>query len=333
MTSRSWCITVNNYEYIPTALPEYGRYCILAKEHSTNITQDPSRTAITEYTVTPHLQGYLELTRPCRMTHVQNWLHSKAHLEVRRGTRDQARNYCKKEDSHPLELGEWKLTPGKRNDIHALFKDAKKLKPLIAIAKKHKGTYMRYYKGVQHVQQLFGRPPLRHDLQVSLFLGIPDSGKTWTAHADDPDLYALPLGKDMWFDNYMGQKTILIDDFCGEMPLVDLLRLLDIYPILLPVKGCFVWLRATRIVITSNTPLEEWYDYVGRRDSLAALSRRVHHTRLFNEIFNRNVITSNLAIDLTTEEEITSSPSEGEDESDQLNFYYNDPCPGEKGKK
>ncbi len=327
MTSRSWCITVNNYEYIPTALPAYGRYCILAKEHSTNTS--------TSATITPHLQGYLELTRPCGMIHVQNWLHAKAHLEVRKGSRVQARDYCRKEDSHPLELGEWRDGgQGTRTDINSLFADAKKLKPIVKIAKKHKGTYMRYFKAVQHVIQLFGRPGLRHDLRVSLFLGIPDSGKTWAAHAEDPDLYAVPLGKALWFDNYTGQKTILIDDFCGEMPLVDLLRLLDIYPVLLPVKGSFVWLRATRVIITSNTPLEEWYDYVGRRDSLAALVRRVHSTRLFNEIFDRNVITSlTHSVDLTTEEEISPTPSEGEDESDHLNYYYNDPCPGEKGKK
>ncbi len=351
MASRSWCFTVNNFTYVPDALPKNGRYCIIAQEHITN-NNDVSSTT----TITPHLQGYIELTSPCRMTLIQKWLQAKAHCESRRGTREEARDYCKKEDTEPLELGTWIAGgQGTRNDINELFKDALLLKPLRAIAKKHKGSYLRYHKGVQHVQHLFNKPGIRLDLDVSLYYGKPLTGKTKAAYDEDPDLFAVPLGKGFWFDGYSGEKTLLIDDYCGEWRLVDLLRLLDVYPVQLPVKGGFVWLRSTRIIITSNTALEYWYDYQTRQDSLSALQRRVHDTIPFTTMFQAPEVyevsteemddaedarlhqyllqtQENLA-DSEPDERSEDSLSDRENPHHPLPDVYHDPCPGEKGKK
>ncbi len=156
---------------------------------------------------------------------------------------------------------------------------------------------MRYYKAVQHVRQIgaLDKPPIRQELVVSLYIGKPGTGKTRAAYEEDGDLYALPLGKDLWFDNYAGEKTLLLDDFSGELRLVDLLRLLDVYPIQVPVKGSFVYLQAIRIIITSNVSMEYWYDYVSRQDSLDALKRRIHHVVEFNDVF----------VDLSSDEVLT----------------------------
>ncbi len=270
MTSRSYCFTVNNPTYSPEQLPEFGRYAILAKEFG-------------EKEKTAHIQGYIEFTRPVRMRHIKNWLKAEAHCEIRRGTRDQAREYCMKEDTEPLELGNWIRSPGKRTDINQLFNDCITLPTLSEIALKHEGVYLKYYKAVQHVRTLtaLDPPDFRPDLKVSLFYGPPGSGKTRAAYAFDPNLYALPLGKNLWMDGYTGQKTVLLDDYNGEMKLVDLLRFLDLYPIQYPVKGGFIWLHATQIIITSNSRMEYWYDYNTRQDSLAALERRIHEVKEF----------------------------------------------------
>ncbi len=355
MASRSWVFTVNNFTFIPTALPQNGRYCIIAQEHiNTNITN--SEQALVK---TPHLQGYIEMNTPCRFPAIQTWLQAKAHCEKRRGTRDQARDYCRKEDETPLELGIWiKSGQGTRTDINELFHDAKSLKPLRAIAKKHKGCYLRYHKAVQHVQHLFNKPDIRLDLDVSLYYGKPLTGKTKAAYDEDPDLFAVPLGKGFWFDGYTGQKTILIDDYCGEWRLVDLLRLLDVYPVQLPIKGGFVWLRATRIIITSNTALEYWYDYQTRQDSLAALQRRVHDTVPFTTIYKppqtyecsteemddaeqakldqymlRCTEEINIGDASEPEEQEESTLDDDENPHHPLPDCYIDPCPGQKGKK
>lgn len=55
-----------------------------------------------------HVQGYIECKKPMRMKAVRMMVSGKAHLEARRGTREQARAYCMKMDSRvagPWEYG------------------------------------------------------------------------------------------------------------------------------------------------------------------------------------------------------------------------------------
>ncbi len=157
---------------------------------------------------------------------------------------------------------------------------------------------MRYFKAVQHVRQIlaFDKPRIR-DVNISVFFGPPGTGKTRAAYLEDKHLFSIPIGKDMWFDNYRGEKTLLIDDFNGELRLVDLLRLLDIYPVQIPIKGSFVYLQATRIIITSNTPIEYWYDYTTRQDSLNALKRRIRNIVEFDTVYLEEISDTLLCSD------------------------------------
>jgi len=47
---------------------------------------------------TPHYQGYVEFDRPVRLGHVQR-CNVRAHWEIRKGSHDQAVQYCTKEDT------------------------------------------------------------------------------------------------------------------------------------------------------------------------------------------------------------------------------------------
>lgn len=119
-------------------------------------------------------------------------------------------------------------------------------------------------------------PPKRTtELKVVVFFGKPGSGKTKAAYEQFPDLFAFPIGKDLWSDGYMGQKEVLLDDFAGEMRLVDTLRFLDRYPIQIPKKGGFNWWCPESIIITTNVHPKDWYDYSKRKDSEIALRRRI----------------------------------------------------------
>jgi len=104
---RSYCFTLNNPE---GELPQWEkvRYVIWQLEKGDN--------------GTPHWQGYVELTQQCRLSALKKWLPT-AHFEPRNGTREQARDYCRKEDSRqdgPWERGNWEAGgAGSRNDITA----------------------------------------------------------------------------------------------------------------------------------------------------------------------------------------------------------------------
>jgi len=160
--------------------------------------------------------------------------------------------------------------------LEALYKQARTAKTLLEVAEACPSQYIRYYKAVQHVRQIeaFDKPTRQSDLKVFLYYGPPGTGKTRLAYETAPDLYAIPLGKTLWFDNYAGEPDVLIDDFSGNLRLVDTLRMLDRYPIQVPVKGGHVWWCPTTIHITTNVHPRNWYDYSKRADSYRALTRR-----------------------------------------------------------
>jgi len=71
---------------------------------------------------TVHMQGYIELSGTCRLAGMKAWL-PDAHFEPRKGSADQARAYCMKEESRiagPWQRGERASKQGKRSDLDAL---------------------------------------------------------------------------------------------------------------------------------------------------------------------------------------------------------------------
>jgi len=109
-----------------------------------------------------------------------------------------------------------------------------------------------------------------------VYCGAAGTGKSRLAYEQFPDLYELPIGKDLWFDGYQGQETVLFDDFDGQYPLSQLLKLFDNYYIRqVPIKGGFVWFNPKRIIITSNYNPQDWYDYTNRTRQAMGLRRRI----------------------------------------------------------
>ena len=59
------------------------------------------------------------------------------------------------------------------------------------------------------------------------------------------------------FDGYRGERVLLFDEFRSSLPLADMLKYLDGYPLMLPCRyadkvACF-----TEVYIISNIPLEQ----------------------------------------------------------------------------
>ena len=80
----------------------------------------------------------------------------------------------------------------------------------------------------------------------------------------------------------LGQETVVLDDFKDyAMPLVELQRLLDWYPLWVEVKGGSMPMMAKRYVLTSNTSPDDWYL---RADPHRTVRRRISD---FAERFGR----------------------------------------------
>lgn len=137
---------------------------------------------------------------------------------------------------------------------------------------------LRYSKGLQTLSRYAVPPPIDRQVEVHLHLGKTGTGKTYDAvhSVENPsDVYIKDTGK--WFDNYIGQPVIVMDDFAGassHISLAETLRLLDAYRYQVEVKGSYEWLRATTIYVTSNLYPRAWYKWESREEQYHALLRR-----------------------------------------------------------
>lgn len=282
MTHRHWCFTYNNPALTPEGMLDLWedspliRYAIFQEEIAR--------------TGTPHYQGYVELSRPARLTQVTRIL--QCHWEPRRGTRDEARDYCRKDESRrdgtqPHEYGTWRAGgQGSRTDWHSIATRFREGDSMVEIALENPGQYVRYSSGFHRLQNLLA--PLRDmnsALDVILYFGEPGAGKTWNAFANFPGIFRKSPDS-TWFDGYTGQTSALLDDFAGaasKMSLVFLLQILDKYPLLLQTKGSHVSWNVDTIVITSNIHPRMWYKWEDRENQYKSLARRFTKVVYFAE--------------------------------------------------
>ncbi len=264
--SRCWRFTDFTSTHAWTKLPTGVRYAVMQQE-------------VCPETMRVHLQGYIQLLKPQEFTWLKR-LRPHANWGTCNGTPAQNREYCTKEDSRLIggetcELGEI-TSQGGRTDFKE-FKDAVKG----GARKRHLmddypsifARYRNFYGDIRAV----GRPT-RDFKGVVLLVGPTGVGKTRKVietYQDSGELWVSPVGGGgSWFDRYDGHKYALIDDFSGEMPLRDALRVLDRYPILVPVKGGFTWWIPEIVFVTTNNEPGTWYKWEGREEQKAALYRR-----------------------------------------------------------
>nr|WQA30148.1 MAG: rep protein [Cressdnaviricota sp.] len=89
----------------------------------------------------------------------------------------------------------------------------------------------------------------------------------------------------MWFDGYTGQKRVIFDDFRPWWCEFSwLLRLLDRYPIQVPVKGGFVNFIPEELIITTNKNPEESFGIYRSNEDLQQLRRRLNRVVHFAKL-------------------------------------------------
>lgn len=200
---------------------------------------------------------------------------ARAHLEKAKGTAAQNLEYCSKEDRNPMVVGE-PMRQGSRTDLLELKQDIDEGAPELTLWEKDFPTMVRYYRAMNHYRSLRAQP--RHWVtEVIVLVGPTGCGKTkWVFDmCEDERLSLWTYSSGGWFDGYDGQDVALFDDFYGvdsSIPWDLLLKLCDRYPMKVPVKGGFREWCPKKVVITSNSPVEEWYP---RQINQQALWRRV----------------------------------------------------------
>lgn len=262
--AKSWVFTVNNWTQNQLdALEELGKsddvsYLVAGKE--------------TGESGTPHLQGCITLRKAKRRTGM-SVLIPHAWLAPARAL-IKARAYCMKEDDAPLICDN--RAQGTRTDLTNAVEVMKEggLRVLIEDAPE---IYIKYHAGLEklaaHLQ--VPRDP-NNPPEVIWIYGTTGTGKSRYVHEEEKDLWTS-MGSHKWWEGYLGQEAILIDDMrCNYAPFNELLKIIDRYPYRAERKGSSVQVNSQRIYITSQFPPHKVYNRENRQDEdIRQLYRRL----------------------------------------------------------
>lgn len=228
-----------------------------------------------------HFQGYLELKKPMRIAALKKLGIKTTHFEKRRGTQQQAIDYCKK-DGKWQETGTLTTEQGKRNDLDAIkvLLDSGKTVDEIAQMKEHFATYIKHQRSLRDYENVLNKSKKRTNVpQVWVYFGKSGSGKTTKAKKDlespNPQVLIKPTSKNgqIWWDQDKDNRFVLIEEFdSGWIPWDTFKVWLDSTDVSVEFKGGKMPLLAEHFIITSNKSPLEWYP---KQDDLEPLLRRI----------------------------------------------------------
>lgn len=246
---------------------------------------------ISSHTLT--YQGYVEFEPKLRFSQVKkiSFL-SRAHVEKRGGSAEQARVYACKNDTRiegPWSIGGMSIIPariGKRGKldeiVDLIVKEGKSSTDILAL---YPGVYLQYQKSILQLEarQQKKSIPYWRSVYVMVLYGPTGTGKTRKAlELAGEDRYVMTKGNssNIWVDNYDFQHTLVMDEFYGGwMPYQMLLRLLDGHPFEPECKGGRTVAAWNKIIITSHTHPSVWY----KRPECDELLRRINEIALVSE--------------------------------------------------
>lgn len=267
---RSYCFTINNptgskEEWLEFFKTQKAKYIVLGDE-------------VAPTTGTPHIQGYVDFVNPRTWGGVIKLLKGLAHVEPRKGTFQQAADYCKEDN----KFVEWGTPPrqGARGDIENVKEcvlEGMTMNEMINEDFINNNQQLRFAEGLMKYKEK-RRDPANPPL-ILWFWGPTGTGKTRTAMELYPDAWLS--GRNLkWWPGYDGHKHVIIDDFRGDFcTFHELLRITDRYPFSVECKGGSRELLAEVIIITCPQRPEEVY--IKSDEEILQLTRRISEIRDF----------------------------------------------------
>lgn len=235
-----------------------------------------------------HYQGYIELLYHANFNVVKDIIDdNKAHVECKRGTREQARDYCRKTETRepgtePIEWGKWDPNGGQgsRTDLRETYELIKQGERLGGIAERNPGVAIRYGRGIERLIEIQQFKKERSWKTICEVYWSTESctGKSHKARVENPGAYYKPDEKN--WDGYDGHETVIIDDFEIAMwNRKELLNMLDKYPWVAHRRYASTPFLAKKIIITTNEDPKTWFQMYPQ------LERRIEKIVHMNQVY------------------------------------------------
>lgn len=222
----------------------------------------------------PHLQGFVDLNKPLKFRTITNML-PNTHIEKRRGSKEQAIKYVKKDDVEVLGnfpecivVEPFPFKPskqGRRTDLTMMQADfatnyRSSLKELYTY---HGKMMLQHGRAILDMRSVFG--PSRQDkTRVTLVYGPAQSGKTTWARNSYPNAFYKTAETGKWFDGYdpfnKDHEIVIIDEYdllIKEQGIGFLLKLMDHGPCQVEVKGHTLNFTAKMLILISQISIFE----------------------------------------------------------------------------
>ena len=266
--AKRWCFTINN----PT---EEDKFWLTnpgqPDEHTNDVLVHLDYIILQEErgeNGTLHWQGFLILRERHELNWMKRHLNKRAHWEIARGTNEEARNYCRKEETYtgglryeygklperaaPKKAAERRQEAAEQLDI---LKDAYKRPREIPSMTLMECGFIPAMKEL--TADILG--PYRPELKIITMVGPPATGKSYAIQHFFPEHgLCMPGNNGVWFQRPT-EEVMVFEEFKGQIPLQRMLKLLDPYPYALEVKGGMRPAMYKLVIITSNTTPRFWY--------------------------------------------------------------------------
>lgn len=232
-----------------------------------------------------HFQLYLENDNPISFSTIKN-IFPYAHIECREGTKQQAFEYCTKEETRLHGYWEFGERPNFEESVETPRSKKEKMMNDVLDGKPDKYLMITYptifsKKLVNEWRSVAGINLYQNNRNVicTYIFGSTGIGKSsYVRRKYSADqIYVVSDYERAPFDNYNGQKIIVFEEYRSNFPLSLFLQYLDIYPLLLPARYSNKQALYDRVYIISNWSLDQQYYNCSNADKFA-LYRRIKYS-------------------------------------------------------
>ena len=276
MRTRLWCFTNFNLDFDYKSIYDNEKYHIKYIAYGNEICPTTNR---------PHHQGWIYFSSDKDSKKAVGKILGNANCRPCKGNIQQQEDYCSKEKGYYTELGTRPDNQGARTDLEAVKNDI--LNGLIKcddIACEKPSLYHQYGRTLTKIEDIALRKKWRNWMTEGIwYYGETGCGKSEKAFENYNPLTHYKYTEE-WWDGYIGQDTLIIDELRGDtIRFRELLALADKHPHYVK-RRCRepIPFLAKKIIITSALHPKDIFTNLNADDKLDQLYRRFKIVKLEN---------------------------------------------------